>query len=63
MTSPFDDVKKGERFSGETSFLGLIFCVLYFLCLCWTSFGIFSICGHIFDVCVVDMCFLLLYIL
>jgi len=33
----FDDVKKGERYSGETS-LGLIFCMMYFVFYCWTSF-------------------------
>ena len=65
MTSPFDDVKKGERYSGETSFLGLIFCWLVF-CVMYFVFCV----GHLLvflvlwtcDVCIVDMC-LYFYIL
>ena len=58
MTSPFDDVKKGERYSGETS-LGLIFCVMYFVfCLYFvldTFCYVFDTFCYDFNVCV-DMC-------
>ena len=49
MTSPFDDVKKGERYSRETSLSwAYILCIV--LCfVCWT---------HVFYVCV-DMYFYL----
>ena len=73
MTSPFDDVKKGESYSGETISWAyiLLACILcdVFCILCWTFFGIFSIMDMYLmfvlwtcDVCIVDMC-LYFYIL
>ena len=75
MTSPFDDVKKGERYSGGEIFwrdftwayiLFLIFCVMYFVFCVGHLFGILlwtCICGHVLFILCCCLCMNMCYLL